>query len=225
MSSISESVGKGGVNNQPDVLTIQQLLNAHVENLGLAHLKEDGLIGDKTNEAIREYQEEVMEMVRPDGRVDPDGRTWRSLTADTIAAGTAATEAGAAAVAKKSSSAFWTWDQSSGTLLKEARVLAHGYAGAGRGENNPAMEGVAQVGPIPRGLWRMIRVKNGGPTGPFTIVLEPEPGTDTHGRSAFRIHGDNSTHDASQGCIILQRPFREQIWATHATHPLIEVVE
>jgi hypothetical protein len=31
------------------------------------------------------------------------------------------------------------------------------------------------------------------------------------GRSAFMIHGDNRTHTASQGCIILRRDLREQI--------------
>lgn len=225
MANLSGSVGKGGVNNHDDVLLVQQLLNKHVESLGLSRLEEDGDIGKNTNEAICEYQEEVMEIVKPDGRIDPGGRTWRSLTADTAAASAEASEAGAAAVQKKSSGALWTWDQSSGTLLKHGRVIAHGYAGAGAGKNNPDQQGVVQVGPIPRGVWRMTRVKNGGHTGPFTIVLEPEPGTNTLGRSAFRIHGDNSTHDASQGCIILQRPFREQIWATHETDPLIEVVE
>jgi len=225
MAELSGSVGKGGVNNEQDVLLVQKMLNEHVAALGLKRLKEDGLIGDRTIEAIFEYQEEVVESPNPDGRIDVGGGTWRLLAAASIADDPEAGAAGAVAAGKKQSTAKWTWDQSSGTLLEDGRLIAHGYAGAGSGKNNPDKQGVAQIGPIPRGVWRMTRVKNGGHTGPFTIVLEPEPETDTLGRSAFRIHGDNGTHTASQGCIILQRPFREKIWATHATHPLIEVVE
>jgi hypothetical protein len=41
--------------------------------------------------------------------------------------------------------------------------------------------------------------------------LTPRPGNQMFGRSAFMIHGDNRTHTASQGCIILRRDLREQI--------------
>jgi hypothetical protein len=41
--------------------------------------------------------------------------------------------------------------------------------------------------------------------------LAPAVGTDTFGRSAFLIHGDNLTHTASHGCIILRREVRVQI--------------
>ncbi len=43
--------------------------------------------------------------------------------------------------------------------------------------------------------------------------LTPAPGTDTFGRSAFLIHGDNAKKDksASEGCIILGPALRQQI--------------
>jgi hypothetical protein len=108
----------------------------------------------------------------------------------------------------------WVWSQSAGTISHDGSVVGHGYSGADLGKNNPGMEDAVGVGPIPTGLWDMTGIESNGPTGPFTIILVPEPGTDTCGRSAFRIHGDsiNSPGTASHGCIILARPIREQIW-------------
>lgn len=80
MADIGGSVGKGGVNNEADVLTVQKLLNKHVQAMGLPLLDEDGLIGDNTNDAILRYQEMVLDMSAPDGRIDPGGRTWTSLS-------------------------------------------------------------------------------------------------------------------------------------------------
>ncbi len=117
------------------------------------------------------------------------------------------------------------WDQSAGEMRLDGALLARGYAGRGRGINNPAMQDVVATGPIPRGLWRLTELRlTGASTGPYTIVLEPAPGTDARGRSAFRIHGDNSRLDrsASHGCIILPRKEREAIWRSGAR--LLEVV-
>lgn len=109
---------------------------------------------------------------------------------------------------------MWIWDQSKGELLRDGVFFANGYSGAELGKNNPAMQAAVGVGPIPRGTWTMTGVESGGPTGPLTIVLEPCAGTDTCGRSAFRIHGDSISDpgNASHGCIILPRPIRERIW-------------
>ena len=218
MANISDSVGEGGKNNEQDVLTVQQLLNPHVGTLGLARLKEDGLIGIRTNGAIRKYQAHVVGMAEPDGRIDPNGRTWLSLTEAPAAAP-------ARPAAQASGKAKWVWDQSAGTLAWNGDIVGSGYAGRGAGRNNPAMQGVVKTGPIPRGLWRLVSVGDSPHTGKFTIVLDPEPGTDTLGRSAFRIHGNNAANDASEGCIILDRPNRELIWSRRGEAPLIEVVE
>jgi len=70
----------------------------------------------------------------------------------------------------------------------------------------------------------MTEVHNSPHTGPFTIVLLPTPGTDTLGRDAFRIHGDNSlgNRSASHGCIILRREVREHMWSS-GDHELVVV--
>jgi hypothetical protein len=44
--------------------------------------------------------------------------------------------------------------------------------------------------------------------------LDPVDGTNTFGRSLFRIHGDNARHDASEGCIILGPSIRKLIAAS-----------
>lgn len=117
------------------------------------------------------------------------------------------------------------WDQSAGEMRLDGNLLARGYAGRGRGLNTPAMQGATGIGPLPRGTWRLTELRlSGASTGPYTIVLEPMPGTDALGRSAFRIHGDNAKldHSASHGCIILPRAAREALWRSDAR--LLEVI-
>lgn len=83
MTDIGASVGKGGVNRTEDVTIVQQLLAAHVLALGRPPLDVDGDYGENTRIAIRLYQQRVMGLSNPDGRVDPGGRTWQSLSAGT----------------------------------------------------------------------------------------------------------------------------------------------
>lgn len=121
---------------------------------------------------------------------------------------------------------MWKWDQSKGMLFNnDGNYVASGYAGYNAGKNNPDAQDEQAIGPIPRGVWRLTGVCNSQNTGPFTIALQPEPGTDTCGRSAFRIHGDSINHPgyASHGCIILPRSIRELIW--NSNDHLLEVVE
>lgn len=108
---------------------------------------------------------------------------------------------------------MWKWDQSAGELSRDGSFVSRGYAGRGRGKNNPAMQAAIGIGPIPRGRWRITGVHDSPNTGPFTIILEPAAGTNTCGRSAFRIHGDSIAHpgEASHGCIVLPRAVRERI--------------
>ncbi|MDF0540841.1 peptidoglycan-binding domain-containing protein [Sphingobium sp. H39-3-25] len=82
MAGIYASVGKGGVNATADVTLVQRLLNTLVELMGLAPLEADGDCGDLTIEAIRAFQFRFLGMVRPDGRIDPGGRSWTRLVAE-----------------------------------------------------------------------------------------------------------------------------------------------
>lgn len=108
---------------------------------------------------------------------------------------------------------MWTWDQSSGAMVRGG-IIYRGYAGRDRGKNNPNMQSAKGIGPIPRGSWRMTSARDSLHTGAFTIVLEPSPETQTCGRGDFRIHGDSIAQPgtASHGCIILPRAQREAIW-------------
>lgn len=119
---------------------------------------------------------------------------------------------------------MWKYSQSDGKLFDaDGKLVGNGYSGHGAGRNNGAMQASIGTGPIPVGVWRMTAMReDGGHTGPFTIVLEPEPGTETYGRSAFRVHGNNATNDASNGCIIMPRGVRLAMW--DSDDHLIEVV-
>lgn len=112
-----------------------------------------------------------------------------------------------------------TYDQKSGHIGIRNTFIGTGYSGFGEGLDNPAMEAVSNVGPIPRGHWRIARWDDHhGEKGPQVAVLEPV-GHDAHGRSAFLIHGDNSAlnHTASHGCIIAGRAIRDALRSSGET--------
>ena len=110
----------------------------------------------------------------------------------------------------------WSWDQSEGVLYLHGQWTARGYSGRGEGRNNPAMEAARAVGPIPAGRWRIGPPRTSVRTGPHVMDLTPVD-HDAHGRSAFQIHGDNAEGDASSGCIVLPRFYRELISKSGAT--------
>ena len=115
---------------------------------------------------------------------------------------------------------MWTYKQSSGLLTLNEESVAFCYSGFGEGKNNPALQQVHDLGPIPRGHWSIGEpecVTDVGPHGPFVLPLRPREGTETYGRSGFLIHGDSIQHSgqASHGCIIVDRHTREAIAASH----------
>lgn len=74
---INGSVGRGGVNQAPDVRLVQHLLNNSIAATGGILLAVDGIAGPKTAAAIELYQRR--NGLTTDGRVDPTGRTLKSL--------------------------------------------------------------------------------------------------------------------------------------------------
>jgi hypothetical protein len=109
----------------------------------------------------------------------------------------------------------WTYAQKTGELQQDGKHVASGYSGSGAGKNNPAMEKVHSVGPIPHGDWTIV----GPPVdtidhGPYVLTLQPSASTNTFDRTGFRMHGDSkeSPGCASQGCVIMPRPVRAQVW-------------
>jgi hypothetical protein len=91
------------------------------------------------------------------------------------------------------------------------KVAEDGYSGFDYGKDNPDMERVPFMGPIPRGEYRIIWPHTSS-KGPITPALRPV-GHTAHERTDFLIHGDsiNNPGNASRGCIILRRPVREAI--------------
>lgn len=85
------------------------------------------------------------------------------------------------------------------------------YSGTGPGRNNPNMQDVPDVGPIPAGKYKIGMAYDDPTLGKIVMHLDPLPGTNTFGRSLFRIHGDNVEHDASHGCVIAAKHIREMI--------------
>jgi hypothetical protein len=76
------------------------------------------------------------------------------------------------------------------------------------------MQGVRNVGPVPQGTYTIGQPHDTATHGPYVMVLTPVQGTNTFGRSGFLIHGDNKRHDASHGCIILDRTLRHRVWGS-----------
>ncbi|RZF90065.1 TIGR02594 family protein [Pseudoalteromonas sp. CO302Y] len=82
---ITQSVGLGGVNTPADVKTVQTALNKLLKFLpGTKALAVDGRLSSrpensKTVAAIKQFQSKVVGMVRPDGKIDPNGRTHKKI--------------------------------------------------------------------------------------------------------------------------------------------------
>jgi hypothetical protein len=74
MKQIGNSVGMGGYNAQEDVALVQSLLVKRGYQIG----EVDGRFGTLTKTAIITFQSGFMP--DPDGRIDPGGMTWRSLS-------------------------------------------------------------------------------------------------------------------------------------------------
>lgn len=77
--AITASVGLGGQNRKPDVLTIQSALNDIEPSDGgpSPKLSVDGIVGPLTNKAIAGFQRRAISFV--DSRVDPNGPTIKAI--------------------------------------------------------------------------------------------------------------------------------------------------
>ena len=119
---------------------------------------------------------------------------------------------------------MWTYEQRSGALGKDGQRVATGYSGFGDGKNNPDLENVHDVGPIPRGVYAIGPPHDTTAHGPHVMALTPLPDTNTFSREGFLIHGDSLQNPgtASHGCIILPPDVRKQISASGDTE--IQVV-
>ena len=106
------------------------------------------------------------------------------------------------------------YQQSSGALYHNTDLLGVGYAGHGAGLNNPAMQFVEGVGPLPCGWYTIGEPFTHPHCGPFSMRLTPDAANEMFGRAGFLMHGDNAdcNHTASDGCIAIDRAIREGVW-------------
>lgn len=113
----------------------------------------------------------------------------------------------------------WIFEQTGKLFAPDGTLAATGYAGGNCGKNpeginNPAMQCVAKVGPLPRGLYTFGQPVIQSHLGPFAIPLIPDAGNDMCGRSGFYCHGDTTpSGNASEGCVIVPRAIRNAMWA------------
>ena len=110
----------------------------------------------------------------------------------------------------------WTYYQASGKLSHDGTDIGEGYSGAGDGKNNPDMQEVHNVGPLPRGEYTINAPQHTVTHGPYVLPLTPNPANEMFGRSGFLMHGDSVVNPgtASEGCIIMPRHIREQVWSS-----------
>lgn len=103
--------------------------------------------------------------------------------------------------------------QATGELYDGDTLLGDGWAGHGDGKNNPAMQNVHDVGPLPQGLYTLEAPITHPHLGPMAYHLQPDPSNEMYGRDGFYIHGPAQDPDKrgqeSKGCIIQVRPVRD----------------
>jgi len=117
---------------------------------------------------------------------------------------------------------MWTYFQKTGELVRDGQQRGLGYSGyndpqSGQpGKNNPTLQHVHDVGPIPVGTYSIGSAEDTLTHGPFVLPLTPDPVNQMFGRAGFLIHGDSVVEPgtASRGCIIMARAIRNEIAAS-----------
>ena len=93
-------------------------------------------------------------------------------------------------------------------------LFGTGWAGHSQGKNNPDMQNVKSIGPLPQGWYTIMPPHDNPHTGPYTMDLVPDKENKMFGRDLFRIHGAalHNPEMSSDGCIVQIRTVRESIW-------------
>ena len=78
MRTILASVGRGGLNRSEDVRLVQELLNRHLPP-PQPPLLVNGLVDSRMLAVLEAFQRRVVQMPRPDGRVEPGSQTFAAL--------------------------------------------------------------------------------------------------------------------------------------------------
>lgn len=115
---------------------------------------------------------------------------------------------------------MWTFEITTGKWYDPSGAyVSTGYTGGNCGKNlegvnNPADEGLKNIGPLPEGLYTFGTPVDHSQLGAFAIPLIPDPANDMKGRGDFYVHGDlaGAYHAASEGCIIQPPTTRHAAW-------------
>lgn len=111
---------------------------------------------------------------------------------------------------------MWMYSQSAGRIWREGDPAVYPlcYSGKNGGKNNPALQSMHNVGPIPQGVYGIGPPQDTKTHGPYVLPLIPKKGNVMWGRSGFLMHSDSVSHpgQASEGCIVCARSTRVEIW-------------
>ena len=153
MSIILFSVGKSATNRPADVRVIQALLNKQFIPGASPTLKIDGKIGPKTIHRIEQFQKIALKFSAPDGRVDPNGRTFSGLTEKvlgrqiSLASGFTLSDRGLSMLKKKEALSLKPYDDQTGTDISawvSGATIGYGHLIA-QGEWKKFAEGITPV--------------------------------------------------------------------------------
>lgn len=108
---------------------------------------------------------------------------------------------------------MWTLNQKTGEIRQDGHLVGMGYAGKGEGKNNPEMQAIHNVGPLPCGLYQIGEPKEGTHMGAFALELIPHDSNEMFGRDGFFWHGDDGKGTASEGCIVSSYALRHMAYA------------
>lgn len=120
---------------------------------------------------------------------------------------------------------MYIYSQKSGILQHDGNFVGAGWAGQGAGKNNPEMQNVSNIGPLPRGRYLIGAAYTHPKLGPVVMNLAPDPLNEMFGRSDFRIHGASFVNPelSSHGCIVLSKAIR--ILIDTGSDKLLDVTE
>lgn len=67
----------------------------------------------------------------------------------------------------------WQYNQRTDILNRNGQIVGVGYSGRSAGRNNPSLEGMQNIGPIPQGRYRIGPQYTHPSKGPVTMALTP----------------------------------------------------
>jgi hypothetical protein len=119
---------------------------------------------------------------------------------------------------------MWLFKQSTGQIFHDGTLITKGYAGrdyddTGKfvgGKNNPVMQNVKGIGPLPVGFYTMQQPHDSDVVGKYAIPLIPDATNEMFNRASFFWHGDKikAPGTASHGCIVSDPKTRVSAWTS-----------